>query len=62
MLKHIEESCFHKGILSIKADTHKDNRAMQKALYKNGFQYCGIIYLEDNSERIAFEKILEVSR
>ncbi|CDM67260.1 N-acetyltransferase GCN5 [Clostridium bornimense] len=44
------------NIHSIKIDTHKDNKAMQKVLLKNNFTYCGIIYLEDNSERIAFEK------
>ena len=44
------------SIHSIKIDTHKDNKAMQRVLIKNNFTYCGIIYLEDNSERIAFEK------
>ena len=44
------------SIHSIKIDTHKDNKAMQRVLKKNNFTYCGIIYLEDNSERIAFEK------
>lgn len=59
MLKHIEEMCLQKGVHSIKLDTHKDNHSMQKLVKKNGFQYCGIIYLQDQSERIAFEKILE---
>jgi hypothetical protein len=31
---------------------------MQRLLKKNDFQYCGIIHLEDKSERVAFEKIL----
>ena len=43
---------------SIKVDTHKDNISMQKLLRKNDFKYCGIIYLEDGSERIAFEKLI----
>jgi len=58
IIKNIEEICLNKGVHSIKVDTHKDNLSMQKMLLKNGFQYCGIIYLEDKSERIAFEKIL----
>ena len=29
---------------------------LQKALAKYGFEYCGIIYLEDGDERIAFQK------
>lgn len=41
----------------IKVDTHEENISMQKLLKKNNFKYCGIIYLEDKSKRIAFEKI-----
>jgi ribosomal protein S18 acetylase RimI-like enzyme len=58
IIKNIEEICLKKGVHSIKVDTHKDNLSMQKLLQKNGFRYCGIIYLEDKSRRIAFEKIL----
>lgn len=58
IIKNIEEICSNNGVHSIKVDTHKENLAMQKLLQKNRFQYCGIIYLEDNSERIAFEKTL----
>lgn len=53
------EVCKRKGIESIKIDTHKDNISMQKFLKNNGFQYCGVIYLEDKSPRIAFEKKIE---
>lgn len=43
---------------SIRVDTHRNNISMQRLLEKNDFKYCGIIYLEDNSERIAFEKAI----
>ena len=43
---------------SIRIDTHRDNIPMQKMLNKNGFIYCGIIYLLDGKERFAFEKPL----
>lgn len=59
ILKRIEEMCLNKDIHSIKVDTHRDNASMHKLLKKNGFQYCGIIYLTNNCERIAFEKILQ---
>jgi RimJ/RimL family protein N-acetyltransferase len=43
---------------NIRIDTHRDNAPMHKALLKNGFTRCGIIYLEpDNDPRIAFEKV-----
>lgn len=58
IIKNIEEICLNRGIHSIKVDTHQENVSMQKLLQKNKFQHCGIIYLEDKSKRIAFEKIL----
>lgn len=58
IIKHVEELCLNKGVHSIKVDTHEENISMQKLLKKNKFQYCGIIYLEDGSKRIAFEKTL----
>lgn len=58
IIKNVEELCFEKGVHSIKVDTHEENLSMQKLLKKNEFQYCGIIYLEDGSKRIAFEKTL----
>lgn len=42
-------------IEDIRIDTHKDNRVMQHVLEKNGFVYCGIIYVEDGSQRIAYQ-------
>lgn len=45
----------------LRIDTHRDNIPMQKALIKNGFVRCGIIYLESGDERIAFEKFDENS-
>lgn len=58
IIKHVEQLCLNKGVHSIKIDTHEENISMQKLLEKNKFQYCGIIYLEDRSKRIAFEKTL----
>lgn len=43
---------------SLKIDTHRENTVMQHLLRKNGFTYCGIIYLEDGSERLAYQKKL----
>lgn len=58
IIKNVEELCLNKGVYSIKVDTHEENLSMQRLLKKNKFQYCGIIYLENGSKRIAFEKIL----
>ena len=39
----------------IRIDTHKDNQIMQHLILKNGFTYCGIIYVEDGTPRYAYE-------
>ena len=41
---------------NLKIDTHRDNIPMQKVLKRNGFCYCGIIYLANGDERLAFQK------
>lgn len=50
--------CKENNIGSIRIDTHENNISMQKFLKNNGFKYCGVIYLEDKSPRIAFEKLI----
>lgn len=42
----------------LRIDTHHDNIVMQNLLKKNGFEYCGIIYLEDGDPRLAYQKSL----
>ena len=45
-----------KDFHALRIDTHRDNVKMKSALKKNGFQPCGIIYLENGEERIAFQQ------
>ncbi len=58
IIGNIETMCRSGGISSIRVDTHRQNASMKRMLIKNGFTYCGVIYLSDNSERVAFEKLL----
>ena len=44
---------------NIKIDTHRDNIPMQKAILKKGFKECGIIWIENGEERIAFQKCIK---
>ncbi len=58
--KGIVDFCFSecfKMYPNLKIDTHRDNIPMQKVLLRNGFQHCGIIYLENGDERLAYQKI-----
>ena len=41
---------------NIRIDTHRENIVMQNNLSKNGFKRCGIIYLLNGAERIAYQK------
>lgn len=41
---------------NIRIDTHENNFPMQNMLRKNGFHYCGKIYLENGEPRIAFQR------
>lgn len=45
-----------KQIDTLRIDTHHDNMIMQRAIEKNGFQRCGIIYSVDGSPRIAYQR------
>jgi len=40
----------------LRIDTHRDNRIMQHLILKHGFTYCGIIWLQDGTERLAYER------
>lgn len=39
----------------LRIDTHEDNKPMQKAVLAAGFEYRGVIYLEDGAPRLAYE-------
>lgn len=49
------DECF-KICPNLRIDTHKNNIPMQRALTKRGFKYCGIIYLDNGEERLAYQK------
>jgi len=55
---HCLEWCFQESGGNIRIDTHRDNLPMQHLLEKGGYTCCGIIYLEDGAERVAYQKTL----
>ena len=57
-VKGVSDRCIEfclKKIPALRADTHRDNLPMQRALERNGFQYRGIIHVADGSERLAYQ-------
>ena len=41
----------------LRIDTHEDNKVMQHVVSKYGFKRCGIIYTDDGTPRIAFDRL-----
>ncbi|MEG1543651.1 MAG: GNAT family N-acetyltransferase [Tannerellaceae bacterium] len=44
---------------NIRIDTHQNNLIMQNILSQNGYTPCGIIYTENGTERLAFQKYVK---
>lgn len=64
ILEFSEGVCIENKILSLKADTHENNEPMKRLLAKNGFSFCGLIYLDREpdlgAKRTAYEKIIKI--
>ena len=58
IMKQAEELCVFRDVKSIKIDTHEDNVIMQKFIKKNGFEYCGMVILGSEGERLCYELVL----
>lgn len=59
----VAQCCFQWAwgqVRNLRVDTHKDNTIMQHCIEKAGFEYCGIIYLENGNERLAYQKIIQL--
>ncbi len=52
----MEREARHRGIKSLRADTHRDNLVMQRLLSRMGFTLCGDVYLP--AHRFGFERLL----
>ena len=63
MMKCVEEQARRFGRRSVRVDTHKKNKAMQRLLRDNGYRYRGnvqvIVEPGHDSARQAFEKLLK---
>jgi len=59
IFKTCEQKLKDNKIVSMRIDTHKDNKDMQGLLKKLGYVYCGIILLANSDQRLAFEKLIK---
>ena len=58
MIRYAEEYARILGKISLRIDTHRGNVVMRRMLEKHGFTHCGVIYLQNGDERVAYEKVL----
>lgn len=59
--KNVAEACFKwcfSRRANIRVDTHRDNKIMRSILQKLDFSYCGIIFVSNGTERLAYQKIM----
>ena len=60
LFQKAQDICVEHDIHNLKIDTHPQNLAMQRAIQKAGFTYCGKIHLlspaENGAERWAYQK------
>lgn len=59
ILLSCEDYAKRNNIKSLRIDTHRNNKSMQRLIKKLNYTYCGIVYVNGTDERFAFEKILE---
>lgn len=45
-------------ISNLRIDTHRDNKIMRHLIEKSGFEQCGIVYVDDGTPRIAYQKVV----
>ena len=58
MISYASDLARERGLASLRIDTHEGNVVMRRMLEKNGFTYCGVIYLENGDARVAYERII----
>ena len=56
IIAYAEEYARKNGRSSLRIDTHEGNAVMRRMLEKNGFSYCGVIFLGSGDKRVAYEK------
>lgn len=58
LISYAADFARERALTSLRIDTHEGNVVMRRMLEKNGFIYCGIIYLENGDDRVAYERLI----
>ncbi len=57
-IDYAAKRCKEADVYDLRMDTHRDNIPMQRFLEKHDFRKCGIVYVENGSERLAYHKVI----
>ncbi len=57
LFEELKRQARERGVKVIRGDTHQDNKPMQRVMEKAGLSYRGVIYVEDGTPRLAYERI-----
>ena len=59
VFQYCENELIKANVKSMRIDTHRDNKGMQKLITGMGYKYGGVIILSSGAERLAFEKVFK---
>lgn len=59
LIDYAREYALALGRSALRIDTHEGNAVMRRMLEKHGFEYCGVIYLENGDPRVAYERVIK---
>lgn len=59
LFDELKRQARERGVKVLRSDTHRDNAAMQRVMAKSGLSRRGVIHVEDGTERLAYELILD---
>ena len=58
VVRYAKDCARRLGLKTLRIDTHEGNVVMRRMLEKNGFEYRGVIHLENGDPRVAYETVI----
>ncbi|MEE8808385.1 MAG: GNAT family N-acetyltransferase [Lactimicrobium sp.] len=62
LIQYAQKQAMERGIFNLRMDTHEKNANMRHLMEKNGFVWCGTVWMDDGSPRMAGQKVLDAQK
>ena len=62
LIQYAEKLARDRNIANLRMDTHEKNASMRRLMEKNGFVWCGTVWMDDGSPRMAGQKVLDAQK